>query len=58
MKLHFKKWLVLQETGTSTGDIAGFRQPIMGMVRRIRKGNKRQCGLGGVIQTMKFGSSK
>lgn len=31
----FKEFLKLQETGTSTGDIAGFARPVMPMVRRF-----------------------
>ena len=33
-KLTFKKWLQLDEVGTSTGDVAHFSLPIGGMVTR------------------------
>jgi predicted double-glycine peptidase len=34
MKFEFSKWLSKNETSTSTGDIAGFARPMMGVVRR------------------------
>jgi hypothetical protein len=33
-QMSFKVWLKLQEQGTSTGDVAGFARPCIGMVRR------------------------
>jgi hypothetical protein len=33
--MEFKKWLTLQEVGTSTADCAGFSRMVLPMVRRI-----------------------
>ena len=33
--MHFKKWLQLQEVGTSTGDVAIFSLPVLPMIRRM-----------------------
>lgn len=30
MKLSFMNWLKLKETGTSTGDVAGYQMPFLG----------------------------
>lgn len=32
--MKFRNWLLKLEVSTSTGDIAGFQRPIMGMVTR------------------------
>lgn len=45
----FKQWLKLNETGTSTADIAGFSRPIMPLVRRFYS-----SGFGGRVQPMRF----
>lgn len=36
--ISFRDWLKLQETGTSTADVAVFARPCIGMVRRIYPG--------------------
>jgi len=53
-ELFFKKWLQLDEVGTSTGDVAHFSLPIGGMVTRnfpqfFDVGNH---GLGGPVQNL------
>jgi hypothetical protein len=34
MEFEFANWLAKNETATSTGDVAGFARPMMGMVSR------------------------